>query len=187
MNYYIRTTDNFYPCTENSIRAENPNTSFSTPFKALDEYSLVFPSPQPSYDPVSEVVQETTPELTSKGTYEQRWEVKPKYSTQEALQGAIAADQAQRTTLFIQSVVEAVQASLDAFAKSRNYDGILSACTYATSAIPKFQTEGQDAVNARDNTWATCYSILGDVQSGNRPMPSLEGILAELPVLAWSA
>lgn len=82
-------------------------------------------------------------------------------------------------------VVSEVQQRLDAFARTHNYDGILSACTYAASTVPKFAAEGQYAVVARDNTWATCYQILGDVLAGLRPMPSLEDVLAELPPLAW--
>lgn len=84
------------------------------------------------------------------------------------------------------SIIQAVQLRLDTFAKSRNYDSILSASTYATSAVLRFQTEGQTAVNARDNTWATLYTILGEVQAGARPMPSAYAdIEAELPALEW--
>lgn len=83
-------------------------------------------------------------------------------------------------------IIQAVQLRLDTFAQSRNYDSILSASTYATSAILKFQTEGQTAVNARDNTWATLYTILGEVQAGIRPMPTgYVDIEAELPTLEW--
>ena len=78
-----------------------------------------------------------------------------------------------------------VQQHLDAFAHTRNYDGIMPACTYATSTVPKFATEGQYAVEARDATWAKCYEILADVESGTRPMPTLDELLAELPVLTW--
>ena len=79
----------------------------------------------------------------------------------------------------------AVQEHLDDFARTRNYDNILSACTYATSAVPKFQAEGQYAVEARDATWAKCYEILAAVEAGSRPMPTLDELLAELPVLTW--
>ena len=79
----------------------------------------------------------------------------------------------------------AVQLRLDTFFQSRGYDGILSAATYATSSVLKFQAEGQYAVEARDATWAACYSILADVQGGQRAMPSQDELLAELPALVW--
>ena len=78
-----------------------------------------------------------------------------------------------------------VQKHLDDFARTRNYDGILSAATYATSAVPKFKAEGQHAVEARDAAWAKCYEILAAVEGGARPMPTLEELIAKLPVLTW--
>lgn len=85
----------------------------------------------------------------------------------------------------IASVQQAVQERIDAFARTRAYDGILSAATYAASAVPKFAAEGQYAVQARDATWAACYQIMADVQAGTRAMPSVEDVLAELPALEW--
>lgn len=80
----------------------------------------------------------------------------------------------------------AIQQRLDGFAHTRNYDNILSACTYATSAIPKFRDEGQACVNLRDATWAAAYAILAKVQAGQHPMPtSLADIEADLPALEW--
>lgn len=88
--------------------------------------------------------------------------------------------------VFINEVVGATQSRLDAFSKTRNYDGILSACTYATSSVPKSQTEGQYCVNARDATWAALYTIFDEVQAGQRPMPgSVEDVMALLPPLEW--
>ena len=89
------------------------------------------------------------------------------------------------TAQVIAEYTAAVQLHLDAFAQTRNYDGILSAATYATSTVPKFLAEGQYAVEARDATWAACYSILADVQGGVMAMPTLAELLAELPVLVW--
>ena len=83
-------------------------------------------------------------------------------------------------------IVQAAQARLDAFAQQRNYDGILSACSYATSTVPQFQTEGQYCVQARDATWATLYAILAQVQAGERlPPQSYADLQAQLPILAW--
>ena len=79
----------------------------------------------------------------------------------------------------------AVQRRLDAFAQERGYDGIMSACTYATSTVERFRQEGERAVILRDNTWAACYAILADVLAGERPVPTLEELVAELPVLTW--
>jgi len=79
----------------------------------------------------------------------------------------------------------AVQQRLDDFAKTRNYTNIMSAATYATSTVPKFKAEGQYAVEARDATWAKCYEILAAAEGGTRPMPTMEELIAELPVLTW--
>lgn len=81
--------------------------------------------------------------------------------------------------------VQAIQAHLDTFARTRNYDGIMSAATYATSTVRKFSVEGQYAVEARDLTWAKSYEILDAVLTGRRPMPTIEEVLSELPPLAW--
>lgn len=85
-------------------------------------------------------------------------------------------------------IVAATQLRLDTFAQTRHYDGILSACTYATSSVPKFAAEGQYCVDARDATWATLYTILGEVLARTRPMPTgFADIAADLPTLAWPA
>lgn len=79
----------------------------------------------------------------------------------------------------------AIQARLDAFAQTRNYDSIMSAATYAASTVPKFHAEGQYAVQARDLTWAKGYEIMDAVMAGSRPMPGPDEVLAELPELRW--
>lgn len=89
----------------------------------------------------------------------------------------------------VETVIEAmtakIQERLDGFAKTRGYDGIMSACTYAASQVPKFATEGQYCVSARDSTWLAASIILNDVQAGIRPSPTQDELMADLPVLAW--
>lgn len=83
-------------------------------------------------------------------------------------------------------ITAAVQARLDDWAKTRNYDGILSACTYATSTVPKFAAEGQAAVVARDATWNAMYALLEDVQDGTHPMPTgYADVEPIMPSLEW--
>lgn len=105
-------------------------------------------------------------------------------SESEALELQQPTPEEQQAAL-LAAFTNAIQAHLDTFARTRNYDGILSAATYATSTVPKFAAEGQYAVEARDATWAASYVILDDVQSGRRPMPTPEEVISELPVLAW--
>jgi hypothetical protein len=83
-------------------------------------------------------------------------------------------------------IMGATQKRLDDFAKTRDYNSILSACTYATSTVPQFKSDGQYCVNARDETWGKLYTMMAEVEAGTRPMPSgFADIEGELPVLAW--
>jgi len=81
----------------------------------------------------------------------------------------------------------AVQAMLDAEARTHNYDGILSACTYATSTVEKFKAEGQACVNWRDAVWSACYAILAEVEDGTRNQPTVAGLISMLPAMTWPA
>jgi hypothetical protein len=81
----------------------------------------------------------------------------------------------------------AIQAMLDTKARERNYDGILSACTYATSTVPRFQAEGQACVAWRDAVWSTAYDLMAQVEAGQLAQPTLAGLLALLPPMAWPA
>ena len=182
---YINTTT-LMQLSESEIRALNPNTSYPVPFVPPTGYKYIFPAPQPTYDPVTQRVQAATPELTVLGNWEQRWSVVELYATQEDKDAAIAANQAADAARIQAAVVTATQLRLDTFAQTRNYDGILSACTYATSSVPRFAAEGQAAVDARDATWSTLYTLMGEVLAGTRPMPSGFGDVAPLlPALEW--
>jgi hypothetical protein len=88
-------------------------------------------------------------------------------------------------TEIIASVTESIQAHLDATARTHGYDGILSACTYATSTIAKFKAEGQACVNWRDSVWSTCYVAMVAVESGKLEAPTADALIASLPAMEW--
>lgn len=98
----------------------------------------------------------------------------------------IAAETEAKNAKLQKDIIDDTQLRLDTFARTRNYDGILSACTYATDPSPIFSAEGQRCVELRSSTWATLYDILAEVQAGTRPIPSgFADVEPDLPVLTW--
>lgn len=168
-----------YPYTDAQLRRDNPDTSF--PRELTDEARAawgvlpVSPVAQPAYDPLTQNCIELTP-VSVNGGWEQNWAVVP----------ASSEEIAERKQALQDDIVAATQQRLDDFARTRSYDGVLSACTYATSTVPKFATEGRYCVEARDATWAALYQILAEVEAGTRPIPtSFADIEADLPALVW--
>ena len=79
---------------------------------------------------------------------------------------------------------EAIQNALDAFARTKGYDNIASACSYANSTNATYAAEAEYCIDLRDRTWQAWYAILAD------GMPSYEeeeDIIADLPIAtaAW--
>jgi hypothetical protein len=168
-----------YPYSYSDLLRDNPNVSFSASptSESLVEFGVfvVEETEQPEYDWLSERVAEGLPVFMG-DKWIQSWHIQP-LSTAEMDQ--------QRQELIQQFVVE-TQERLDSFARTRNYDGILSACTYASDPVDRFRTEGQYCVVVRGSTWAKLYDILAEVESGIRPIPtSFLDIESELPALSW--
>ena len=68
------------------------------------------------------------------------------------------------------------QEALDTFAKTKGYDNIMSACSYAVSPDIQFAKEATYCILLRDATWHACYNILDSNQ-----LPNEEEFLAMLP------
>lgn len=171
-----------FPYSIGDLRKDNPQVSFpkNPSVEMLTSYNI-YPvvSTGAAYDPATQVA--TQEGCVYNGTLS-RWETN--WMVRSKTVDELAADVARLQV----GIVNATQARLDDFARTRNYDGILSAATYAASGVLMFAGEGQYAVSARDQTWATLYTILAEVQAGTRPMPtSFDDIEPLLPVLAWPA
>lgn len=171
-----------FPYSIGDLRKDNPQTSFpKNPSDELLASYNVFPvvSTGAQYDPATQVAEPNGCVFNAdRNRWETAWTVRPK-----------TAEEVQADTAKLQmSIVAATQQRLDDFARTRNYDGILSACTYATSVVLKFKTEGQYGVTARDSTWAKLYEMLAEVEAGTRPVPSgYTDIEQDLPALTWPA
>lgn len=165
-----------------AIRTAHPNMSIPDGADISDlGYARYERAPQPAHDPMTQGVRQIDL-MPMDGTYRQQWEIYDLPAEQ------IAANQAAAVQALVRSIIAATQQRLDDFARTRNYDGILSACTYASSTVPKFAAEGQWAVNARDGTWAALYGIMGEVDTGMRPMPAgFDDVEPDLPELTWPA
>lgn len=169
-----------YPYHPLELLTDYPTTSFpagpySDEFLAGWNVLPVAATVPPTYNTLTQKPVEVTP-INDGGQWTQQWTIQT-LSQQE--QEAVAAQ-------VIDGIVSATQGRLDSFAQTRQYDGILSACTYSTSPTPKFQAEGAYCVTQRDATWAKLYEILAEVQAGTRPPPlSFADIEPELPALVW--
>jgi len=178
---YIKTTNGAYekPYSIGQLRKDNPQTSFPknpTP-ELLAEWGVfaVAPSNQPAFNPTLHKAVEGDP-VEQNGEWVQVWQIVP----------LTAEELAERFKALQADVISQTQNRLDAFAQTRGYDNILSACSYATSTVSKFAVEGQYCVEVRDATWLKLYEILAEIESGIRePLNSYTGIENELPQLIW--
>ena len=136
------------------VRLANPNMSIPEG-GSVAGYTLVTPQPRP------DEVDGYEAKINDDGS----WSQVP--LTEETVIAAFEAE---------------IQAYLDQKARARGYDGIVSACSYAGGPNP-FQAESLAYLAWRGAVWAKCYEILDDVQHGNRPVPTVEDLITELPIL----
>ncbi len=86
----------------------------------------------------------------------------------------------------IRGYEDAVQAHLDATAQSRGYDNTYTCLSYLSSTDDIWYRESR-AFNAwRDQVWRRCHEILNAVMAGEYAPPSIEELLAMLPVIDWN-
>ena len=79
----------------------------------------------------------------------------------------------------------AIQRHVDATAKARGYADGVGLAGYSTSTIPTWAAEAQTFIAWRDSVWIYAYTELAKVQGGQRTTPTVEALVAELPVVVW--
>lgn len=138
--------------TERDIRAAFPNTSFPVPFVAPEGYAVLFASPQPVHDPITQAVRETTPVLTDKGHWEQAWEVVALDAEQ------VAANQAAKAAADLAAAKAARATAVDAITvttqSGKVFDGNEDAQRRMTSAVTAMDDTDAIPWVLHDNTVA---------------------------------
>jgi hypothetical protein len=193
---YLNTQTGVYPLSEQDIRIQYPNTSFSYPFNPPEEYTYVFPAPLPTYSTVTEIVREAAPVLTNKGHWEQTWEILPKFqeytddagithSVADQVSSAIAFAEAQAQQQLISAYDTALLEYFDNIARSKRYDNRIT-CALRAGYVGPFQAEGIAFAQWMDSCNAQAYIILAECLAGTRQIPASPAeFIALLPVITW--
>lgn len=166
-----------YPYTATDLYRDFPDTSFPSDLTNADLSDLgvykISTVQKPSVD-YTQVVEEQSPELIN-DMWTQVWLVRP----------ASAEEQSTAMAKITRQFTDAIQNYLDVTAQTRNYSNIISACSYAAGTHPKYSLEGKACLSWREAVWDKSYEILNDVQAGNRPIPTIEQVISELPPMEW--
>jgi hypothetical protein len=178
MYIQIKENEKIYPFSEWELKKQNPQVSFPNKLSAelLEEFGVFpfIPVPMPTTD-YTKVVTEAEPQLIN-DEWHQSWTIRD--ATEHELNEYFKAIK--------DGIIYHVQQRLDEFAQTRNYDNILSLCSYATDSDLLFRKEGEFGVEIRSQTWRKCYQILDEIESGTRVIT--EGyteIEQELPATQW--
>lgn len=98
--------------------------------------------------------------------------------------GTIAPAPAKTSAQIQVEYTDLVQREMDRVARSKGYDDMKSAVTYADEpTVPKFQKEGQAFRAWRSQCWAYCYDQMDKVKAGQIAIPDPQTFLNGLPVL----
>lgn len=179
MKKYIEVKTREYPLFENDIKSRFKNISWSVNnFIPPAGFSEVIEIPQPVVEINQEVI-ESNPQFVN-GQWQQKWNIR--YLTDEQVER-------KKQELIAQTKVHlkaAINKRLDDFAKTRDYDNIMTACSYFNSTDATYAAEAQTCIQARDQTWQKYYEIIAEIEAGSRPLVvSYDDIETELPVLSW--
>lgn len=81
----------------------------------------------------------------------------------------------------------AIEALTAATAHARDYASAESIAGYVNSTVPAWAAEGQAFVAWRDAVWIYAFTELDRVTNGEREQPTIDDLIAELPVIEWPA
>jgi len=172
--YYEPSTGSEFATTQ-AFRMAYPDTSFGdlgseADLNAAGLYSIV--DARPSYDPELEVCAPTG--IVKAGEkWTREYSVTPRSLTPDEYK-----------QVMLRRYDEALTAHLDATAQSKRYADRITCAVRAGFPGP-FQQEGIAFAQWMDSCNALGYQIMDEVQSGSRPLPSIEEFVGMMPPMDW--
>lgn len=82
------------------------------------------------------------------------------------------------------AAVAAVDAMVERTARERGYKSAAQLAGYATSTVPRWQSEAQVFVAWRDRVWLAAHALL-DGRDGDTEPPGPAAVTAALPAMTW--
>jgi len=86
---------------------------------------------------------------------------------------------------FLSAYLEQLRTLIDGVARQRNYDNAISCVSYVSSSDLKWKLEAETFSAWRDAFWNYLYTQQVLILNKTRPIPSIEQLNAELPVISW--
>jgi hypothetical protein len=83
------------------------------------------------------------------------------------------------------AAVSAIDTHVEATARTRGYNSASACASYIMSTNAIWSAEAEVFVAWRDAVWAAAFSLFGSVQSGAATVPTIETVIAGLPVIQW--
>lgn len=80
----------------------------------------------------------------------------------------------------------AIQAHVDAKARSRGYSDGVTLASYTASTNTAWAAEAAAFVAWRDAVWVAALATLAGVEAGRTPPPAVADLIAGLPAINWS-
>ncbi len=85
----------------------------------------------------------------------------------------------------IKQFMDQIESWLDQVAAERGYKSMERLCTYVGDPNPLWDAEGQAGLIFRSAVWVKAIEIENEVLAGTRPIPTIEEVIAEMPVIEW--
>ena len=79
----------------------------------------------------------------------------------------------------------AIDRRVEATARGRGYNGAAHLASYAASTVPAWAAEAAAFVAWRDAVWVWSLAEMSKVRAGEVAAPSIDDLVAALPVIQW--
>lgn len=160
------------------LKKDNPNTSFPLEISnkllaEFDVYPVKLVNP-PTINSITQTLTEKIPKFIN-DEWTQIWDISN--ATNEEI--------IERKNKKEQEYAAAIQKHIDTIAQSKKYTDGVSLASYDSSTISSWAAEAQAFVAWRDSVWSYAFIELEKVKNGLKPQPTIEEIIAELPIITW--